>query len=187
MVPVLMVPTSHDCGKGASDRVGGAVWLSLRASQAATMSSAHKRGDDPVAIATDLRVGNLMTIGPVVITPDAPASEAEQLLKTNRISGLPVVSEGTVAGVISLTDLLVARSSTMIAGNWARMRVRHLMSSPAVTVHAATSAARAAELMVSRHIHRLVVVDDEDAPIGVLSSLDLLRALLRHRDIASPA
>lgn len=136
---------------------------------------------------SDLRVGNLMSIGPVVTTPDAPASDAEQLLKTYRISGLPVVSDGTVVGVISLTDLMVARSSAMIGGNWPRMRVRHLMSSPAVTVHAATSAARAAELMVSRHIHRLVVVDEEDAPIGVLSALDLLRLLVRARDSASPA
>ena len=70
---------------------------------------------------TDLRVGNLMTIGPVVITPDAPVSDAEQLLKTHHVSGLPVVSEGSVAGVISLTDLMVARSSAMIGGNWPRM------------------------------------------------------------------
>ena len=136
---------------------------------------------------TDRRVGNLMTIGPVVITPDAPAGDAERLLKTYRISGLPVVSAGTVVGVISLSDLMVARSSAMIGANWSRMRVRHLMSSPAITVHAATSSARAAGLMVSRHIHRLVVVDDEDAPIGVLSSLDLLRLLLRERAVALPA
>ncbi len=39
--------------------------------------------------------------------------------------------------------------------------------------------------MVSRHVHRVVVVDDEDAPIGVLSSLDLLRLLLRDRGAAT--
>ena len=132
----------------------------------------------------DLRVGNLMTLDPVVIGPDAPASDAERLLKTYHVSGLPVVANGVAVGVISHTDLMVARSSAMIGGNWPRMRVRHLMSAPAVTVHAAASSARAAELMVRRHIHRLVVVDDEDGPIGVLSSLDLLRLLLRDRDIA---
>ena len=133
----------------------------------------------------DLRVGNLMTIDPVVVGPEAPASDAERLLKTYHVSGLPVVADGVVVGVISHTDLLVARSSSMIGGNWPRMRVRHLMSTPAVTVHTATRPAQAAELMVSRHIHRVVVVDDEDAPIGVLSSLDLLRLLLRDRDMPS--
>lgn len=135
----------------------------------------------------DRQVGSLMTAGPVVIGPDEPASEAERLLKTHRVSGLPVVDNGAVIGMISLTDLMVARSSAMIGGNWPRLRVRHLMSSPAISVHAATSASRAAELMVKRHIHRLVVIDNEDAPIGVLTTLDLLGLLVRDQDAAEPA
>ena len=126
----------------------------------------------------DLRVGDLMTVDPVVIESDAPAADAERLLKTHRVSGLPVVERGVTVGVISRTDLMVARSSRLIGGNWQRMRVRHLMSVPAITVHAGTSPERAAELMVTRHIHRVVVVDDEDVPIGVVSALDLLRLLL---------
>jgi CBS domain-containing protein len=125
----------------------------------------------------DIRVGDLMTADPVVIESDALATDAEQLLKTHRVTGLPVVEGGVTVGVISRTDLMVARSSRLIGGNWQRMRVRHLMSAPAITVHTGTSPARAAELMVTRHIHRVVVVDDEDAPIGVLSALDLLRLL----------
>jgi CBS domain-containing protein len=128
---------------------------------------------------SDLRVGNLMTLDPVVIGPDALASEAEHLLKTHHVSGLPVVSDGATVGVISQTDLVVARSSGMVGANWERVLVRHLMTTPAVTVHSGTSVARAAQLMVTRHIHRLVVVDDEDAPIGLVSSLDLLRVLLK--------
>jgi CBS domain-containing protein len=119
-------------------------------------------------------VGDLMTADPVVADADAPAAEAERLMKTYRISGLPIVWDGEVVGVISQTDLVVARSSAMISANWERMRVRHLMTSPAVTVRVGTPITRAAELMVSRHIHRLVVVDDEDKPVGVLSALDLL-------------
>jgi CBS domain-containing protein len=132
--------------------------------------------------ASDLRVGNLMTSHPVVIGADAEASEAERLLKTYRVSGLPVVSAGVTVGVISQTDLVVARSSAVISGNWARLRVRHLMTTPAVTVHAGTSVAHAARVMVTRHIHRLVVVDDEDTVIGLVSSLDLLRALFTDVD-----
>ena len=86
--------------------------------------------------AIDLRVRDLMTVDPVVVGPDASAAEAERLLKTNRVSGLPVVDDGATVGVVSLTDMMVARSSAMIHANWPRMRVRHLMSTPAITVHA---------------------------------------------------
>lgn len=138
-----------------------------------------------MTVATNtLRVGNLMTVDPVVIDADAPASEAERLLKTYRVTGLPVVTNGAATGVISQTDLVVARSSALISGNWERTRVRHLMTAPAATIRAGTSLQRAARLMVTRHIHRLVVIEDEDVPIGILSSLDLLRALLDDPDCA---
>ena len=130
----------------------------------------------------DLRVGNLMTLDPVVVDPDATAAEAETALKTYRVSGLPVVRAGEVVGVISQSDLVVARSSEMIATNWPRLRVRHLMSAPAVTVHAGATIQLAAHEMLTRHIHRLVVIGDDGAPIGVVTPLDLLRSVLDDPD-----
>ena len=124
-----------------------------------------------------LRVGNLMTLDPIVVGSDQPAAEAERLIKTYRVGGLPVVDGGELVGVVSQADLMVARSSQMIGANWTRMRVRHLMTSPAITVHATATLAHAAKLMIQRHIHRLVVVGDDGAPIGVLTTLDLLRVL----------
>ena len=133
---------------------------------------------------SEVRVGNMMSVDPVVVEAEASITEAEQLLKSYRISGLPVVSEGVLVGVISQTDLLTARSSELIGANWDRVRVRHLMSRPAVTVHLNTSVERAARLMLEGHIHRLVVVDEEELPIGVLTSTDLLRTLLPDEDPA---
>jgi CBS domain-containing protein len=138
-----------------------------------------------VTAAADVRVGDLMTIDPIVITSSALASEAERLLKTYRVSGLPVVDDGALVGVISQSDFLVARSSEMMSGHWDRLLVRHLMSTPAVDIHATATVRYAARQMVARHIHRLVVVDDEGTPIGVVTTLDLLRPLLAEPDVAT--
>ncbi|HEY7846725.1 MAG TPA: CBS domain-containing protein [Candidatus Limnocylindria bacterium] len=127
---------------------------------------------------SEFRVGNLMSIDPVTIESNAPVAEAERLLKTHRISGLPVVEGGATVGVISQTDIMIARSSELISGNWGRLTVRHIMTSPAVTVHLETSLRRAAGLMVERHIHRLVVIDGEGRAVGVITPLDLLTVLL---------
>ena len=54
----------------------------------------------------------------------------------------------------------------------------------AVTVHLNTGVERAARLMLEQHIHRLVVVDEEEEPIGVVTSTDLLRTLLPDEDPA---
>jgi CBS domain-containing protein len=95
-----------------------------------------------------------------------------------RVSGLPVVEMGTVVGVISQADILTARSSELISGNWSRLRVRNIMTSPPISVHVETTVERAIRLMLDQHIHRLVVVDDEDRPVGVVTPLDILRLLL---------
>jgi CBS domain-containing protein len=137
-----------------------------------------------MTVRTEARVGNMMSVDPITVDADASITEAEQLLKSYRISGLPVVADRALVGVISQTDLLAARSSELIGANWERVRVRHLMTRPAVTVHLNASVERAARLMLERHIHRLVVVDEEDQPIGVLTSTDLLRTLLPDEDPA---
>ena len=125
-----------------------------------------------------LRVGNLMTVDPITIGPEAPAVEAERLLKQYRITGLPVIDNDEVIGVISQTDLVTARSSELIGGNWGRLRVRHLMTRPVVTVPVTATVRRAARLMRDEHIHRIVVIDDDGHPVGVLTTTDLPEVLL---------
>lgn len=124
------------------------------------------------------RVADLMTHDPVVIDPDENVSEAEGLLSMYRISGLPVVSEGELVGVISQADILDAHGSEFIGANWDRLRVRHLMSSPAITIGVDADVGHAARIMLQRHIHRLVVVATDGSPIGVVTPLDLLRVLI---------
>lgn len=131
--------------------------------------------------AADVRVGNLMTLDPVTVDPEASVTEAEQLLKTYRVTGLPVVHDDEVVGVVSQSDLIVARSSDVIGQHWDRLHVRHLMTAPAVTVHATATVEWAARQMLRRHIHRLVVLGDDGTPIGVVTPLDLLRALIEER------
>ncbi len=127
-----------------------------------------------------LTVGDRMAIEPVVIRAEAPLSEAAELLHRRRIHGLPVVDgAGSLVGVLSQTDLARARSTEHLWANWPGLRVRHLMTTPPVTVHRSTLLTTAARKMERHHIHRLVVVDDNDVtvPIGILSMTDLIDAL----------
>ncbi len=127
-----------------------------------------------------LTVGEVMALEPIVIRADAPLSEAVALLEKHHIHGVPVVdATGTLVGVLSQTDLLRARSTEFLWANWPGLAVRHLMTSPALTIHRSTPLADAARKMERHHVHRLVVVadDDESLPIGVVPTTDLVRAM----------
>ena len=126
----------------------------------------------------DLRVADLMTIDPVVVAVDATIEEAEELLRRNRITGLPVVdSDGRLVGVISQTDLLyldVPAVQALIRHHERGVRVGEVMSTPPVTIDGGATLLAAARTMVDEHFHRLVAVDGTGRPIGVISAMDFV-------------
>ena len=127
-------------------------------------------------------VSDLMTPDPVLVDESATVDDAVRLLEENEVSGLPVVDrDGLLVGVISQTDIVRARAVGHLWQRWPGLRVRHLMHSPALTADRQMSMEEAAQLMERAHVHRLVVVDDDQLrPVGVISTTDLVRALA-HR------
>jgi len=125
-------------------------------------------------------VGDVMALEPIVVKDNASLDEAVRIMDRGHVHGLPVVNAvGSLVGVISQTDLARARATEHLWVNWPGLAVRHLMTSPAVTVRRSTPLITAARRMERHRIHRLVVVDDFDVliPIGVLSTTDLIHAI----------
>lgn len=136
------------------------------------------------------RVAHLMHPDPVSIEANASLADAARRMDEHHVHGLPVVdAAGRLVGVVSQTDLLRARSTEYLWANWPGLAVRHLMTSPAVTVTPSTTLAAAAVLMEQRRIHRLVVVADDDPrlPIGILSTSDLIHAMVAAAASAADA
>lgn len=125
-------------------------------------------------------VGDCMAVEPIVIRADASLTDAVGLMDSRHVHGLPVVdAAGSLVGVVSQTDLARARATEYLWSSWPGLAVRHLMTSPAITVRRSTPLVIAARKMERHGIHRLVVVDDTDEkiPIGVLSMTDLIHAI----------
>ena len=127
---------------------------------------------------SDLRVADLMTIDPVSVRAEATVEEAEELLRHYHVSGLPVVDErGSLVGVISQTDLLYLAAPSvraLIRRSESEIRVGEVMSVPPVTIDGSALLIEAARIMHSQRLHRLVVVDGDAHPTGVLSAMDFV-------------
>ena len=135
------------------------------------------------AVARPATVADVMVLDLIVVRANAPLEQAAELMDRHHISGLPVVdAAGNLVGVVSQTDLVRARSTEYLWANWPGLSVRHLMTSPPITVRRSTPLPIAAARMERHHIHRLVVVadDDETLPIGILSTTDLVHDIARQ-------
>jgi len=133
---------------------------------------------------TEHLVGDLMTIDPVIVAPDARIEEAEDLMESYHVTGLPVVDDdGSLIGVISQTDLLRGGGdvNSLVRKRFTGLRVADLMSSPAITVEMTTPLTEAARIMRDERIHRVVAIDDRGQPIGVLSSMDFVSLYAEDR------
>jgi CBS domain-containing protein len=125
-----------------------------------------------------LTVSSAMHAGVVTCRPETPLAKVARMMAGHRIHSVVVWSdpqeadeEGTLWGVVS--DLDLARA---IAAGASGLTARAVASSPAVTIGPDESIRRAAELMVACGVAHLVVAK-RGRPVGVISTLDLARAL----------
>lgn len=86
-------------------------------------------------------------------------------------------------------DRVVCSQPHCVLADWQMVEVEKLpldevhnyMTADPVLVDKKTSIAELARMMVDAHIHRVVVVDEDQKPIGIVSSTDVLNAVGRAR------
>jgi CBS domain-containing protein len=142
-----------------------------------------------------MRVEDVMTRVVRTVSPDTSLREAAEILAELRISGLPVVDEGKVVGVVSEADILTKeRGKAPEGGGLFRLlfeenghaRAKMLaktageaMTAPAITIAPHRPVAEAAGTMIDRRVNRLPVVDDDGTLLGIVTRADLVRAFVR--------
>ncbi|PZH16780.1 hypothetical protein C1I97_06085 [Streptomyces sp. NTH33] len=144
-------------------------------------------------------VSDVMTRTVVALTGEATFKDIVRTMEQWGVSAMPVLDgAGHVIGVVSEDDLLrkeEARDTDLDRGGrplrWAELAkagavtAEELMSTPAVTVRADATVARAARVMARRGVKRLPVVGADGVLTGIVSRADLLRVFLRgDEDIA---
>lgn len=147
-----------------------------------------------------LRVGDAMC-GRIVEIPEFKTmAEAAEILTNHQISAAPVVDEqGRCIGILSTTDF--AKCVASINGSTVEEErrppdwkvatplsydepVTGFMTSAVQTVEEATPLVTAARMMCAQHYHRLIVLDRSHRPVGIVSTMDVVAALVNLADEA---
>jgi IMP dehydrogenase len=120
-----------------------------------------------------------MVVNPVTISPDQTLADALGLMAQHRISGIPVVENGTrrggkLVGILTNRDVRFATDP--------KQRVRDLMTKERlVTVREGVGMEEAKRLLHQHRIEKLLVVDDSFHCIGLITVKDIEKAQLHPR------
>jgi CBS domain-containing membrane protein len=143
-----------------------------------------------------IKAEHIMTTSVVTIDENKSLADAAQLMADFDVSGLPVIDRhGKVSGVISEKDFLkhmnVKEQSTFmnvilccldspdrcLARDLKGLLVKDVMSSPLINVGIETPVLKVADLLESKKINRVPVLNQELKLVGIIARSDLVRAL----------
>ncbi len=117
-------------------------------------------------------VGDIASRDVISFKRDCSIKEAANKLISNEIDGAPVMKDGKVVGVFTVTDLVKA-----IAQDNEDKTVGDLMSTNVVIVNEDLKIANAIEVMLKKSISRLIIADNDNNLLGIVTRTDLIDSI----------
>ncbi len=120
-----------------------------------------------------------MTPNPVVIGHRESVADARKLFAHKKIHHLPVVDGGTLVGILSASDLHKLYLLQDHATATLSTSVDKIMHKRPVVIDVSANLRDAAEILYGSGFHALPVVQGDREIVGIVTSSDLIDALLR--------
>ena len=114
-------------------------------------------------------VWEVMSKPVLTTTPNESICKAAEIMLKNGVTGLPVVDEGEVVGMISTSDL----TRCLMEHGDPSKKVKEYMCKEVAVVKPLYTINRVIKMLVDTPSHRVVVVDAEGRPIGIITPTDL--------------
>lgn len=133
-------------------------------------------GDSSVVIMELLqrfKVRDVMKRKIVTIPRSGTMRDAQDIMRDNHISGVPVAEDGRLYGIVSVNDIVVA-----LDNGWIEDRCEEHMATNLVVLEAAMPLAFALRYFNNYTYGRFPVLDATRKLVGVVSQRDVMRALL---------
>lgn len=116
-----------------------------------------------VKSAEDITVRDVVTV-----SPDSSIETVQDLMLNESVSGLPVMENDKIVGIISKRDIRPFLKSK------AKKLVKDIMTSDVVTIRETITPDEALDIAYENKVERLPVVDDEGTLVGILTIKDIL-------------
>jgi CBS domain-containing protein len=119
-----------------------------------------------------VKIEDIMTKKVITIDLSSSAVEAAQLTDKHNIGSVVVTEAGNPVGMLTERDMV--RRVLAQGRNPSSVKVSEIMSKPLISISPSADLREAVELMVSRSIRRLPVIDNGRL-VGIITSRDVIR------------
>jgi len=122
----------------------------------------------------DRSVRDIYHKGVIFCKPETPLQEVVRVMADTEIHAIMVAKrEGAPpVGIVSHMDTIAHYGEDLTA-----IEARDIMTSTVISVPEQATVMEAAKTLLESNIHRLLVVDDEQKPLGILSTTDIIREM----------
>ena len=127
----------------------------------------------------DQTAREVMRAGVFMVAPGTQVGQAANVMIKRRIHRVFVGDEGRLEGVFSTKDLLLAIQDKRVS-----MPIREVMASPAFTIPSSAPLSLATDRLAKAHVSGLVVIDEEEWPVGTFTQTEAMLARDVHTDTA---
>jgi len=131
-------------------------------------------------------VGECMTFSPITVDRYKTVFEASELMMLNKIRRLPVLDDDRLVGIVSWSDILAAKPTTIKPGNTFRemdnistkIIVDLVMTKKPMVIYQTDTIGHAAEMMLENKIGGLPVLDGGQKLVGLITESDIFRQIV---------
>jgi CBS domain-containing protein len=128
-------------------------------------------------------VSEIMPQKKVVVTVDIndnpSALDVAKLMAKHRIGSIVVIEGNNKSPVGMVTEMDIIKKVTAQNKSADQVAVKHIMSSPLVTIKSIDSIDTAAERIAENRVKRLVVLEQDGSMVGILSVSDIAKKLAK--------
>ena len=124
-----------------------------------------------------LKVGAIMSRDIASVRPGSTVVSAAKIMSSKGVSCLVVSDNGAPSGIVTEADML--KRGVAKGGDFCKMNVEQIMSSPVRCVCPDLSVMDASSLMEAENIRRLLVLEDGRS-VGIVTQTDMVRVLASY-------
>jgi len=135
----------------------------------------------------NIPISEIMTTNVLFVHYNNKLDEVERLMNSKKIKHLPVLKEGKLNGIVSLTDLQRLGFTKSITDSdeksfmYETLNIEDVMMNNPVTINSKTTIKEVVKILIQSDFHALPVVDNE-VMLGIVTTTDLMAFILHEED-----